>query len=75
MASRIFWKTFPESESIMKLSREHVAFILESLEYTKKAFCEYQHYPGHDVRRSQLKKCDEVIMAVRALRPPKKAKK
>jgi len=47
---------------------DEVAFVLESLNYTRRAFEEYQGYPSYEFKQQRLADVDAVVVKLRAIR-------
>lgn len=52
----------------VELTDDDIAFILESLRYTKLKFESYEGYPSKEFQRGRVVDVEEVIAKVRALR-------
>ena len=57
----------------MTLSADDIRFILESLNYTKKAFSEYTDYPSYEFKQKRIAEADAVIAKVWVLHDAQKA--
>lgn len=50
-----------------KLTGNDIAFILESLKYTRMKFESYKYYPNEKFRKEQIERVDTVMSKVRVL--------
>lgn len=51
----------------MKLSKGDKEFIIESLNYTKLKFENYDKFPSYTYKQEQLKKVNDIILKVKKL--------
>lgn len=51
----------------MELTSNDFAMILESLQYTKRAFENYKHYPSYEFKRNRIKEVDDLILKIRQI--------
>lgn len=58
---------------IEELTIADLDFILESLQYTKKAFDESQEHPSYEFKQSQLNKVDDLTDKIRSIKKNKQA--
>jgi membrane-bound lytic murein transglycosylase MltF len=48
----------------IKLTKEDLQLIKESLQYTKLNFENYQNYPSHDFKNEQIKRVQDLLVKV-----------
>lgn len=51
----------------MALDKKDIKFILESLEYTRLKFENYEQYPSYEFKQGRIKDVNDVIVKVREL--------
>ena len=51
-----------------QLTKQDYEYILECLEYTRRAYREYRDYPSEDFRQQQLERLSAVVSKLRGLR-------
>lgn len=53
---------------INKLTKEDISMIIESLNYTKLKFEEYDKYPSYEFKQKKIKEVNNLILKIKQIR-------
>jgi hypothetical protein len=52
----------------ISFSKKEIELILDSLEFTKKKFEEYQHYPDEEFKKSRINEAANLILKIKKIK-------